>query len=150
MSIGRDTNGTLIPNSNTQASKIGRHPTRSKKQPGDAGGVAPMNSIVPSRVMARAASLARVRRAVVEAGPSQSRPKRRPKLNPAAAAAVTLGLAWAGAATSNDQASGTRATPPAAGAPAIPATPAAPAAPAANPMPFPAMSATLAANGAPA
>jgi hypothetical protein len=86
----------------------------------------------------------------VETGPSQSRSKRRPKLNPAAAAAVTLGLAWAGAATADDQASGTPATPPAAGAPATPAPPAAPAAPAANPMPFPAMSATLAANGAPA
>lgn len=66
------------------------------------------------------------------------------------AGVASLGLAWAGAAAADDQASGTPATTPAAGAPATPATPAAPAAPAANPMPYPAMSATLSANGAPA
>jgi hypothetical protein len=63
------------------------------------------------------------------------------------AGAASFGLAWAGAAAADDQAT---TPPPASGAPATPATPAAPAAPAANPMPYPAMSATLSANGAPA
>jgi len=58
------------------------------------------------------------------------------------AGAASLGMAWAGAAAADDQAT----TPPAAAAPAA----AAPAAPAPSPAPYPAMSATLSANGSPA
>jgi hypothetical protein len=84
----------------------------------------------------------------VETGPSQSRPKRRPKLNPAAAAAVTLGLAWAGAATLGLAWAGAASAQATAPAPA--AAPAAPAAPAASPMANPAITAPMAANPNPA
>jgi hypothetical protein len=61
------------------------------------------------------------------------------------AGCASVGLAWAGGALADDQATGSApATAPAAAAPA------APAAPAANPMPYPSMTAPLAANPNPA